>query len=310
MQKLILRTNLCPGDTCTLTAAVESLHLTYPGEYTTDVRTPTSAIWEHNPRITSIPDCQADRMIDMHYPSIGRCNQESSPFLAGYTAYLGEQLGRPLPLRVNRPWLYLSEEERQWKDHVAHHFTGGRKVPFWVVNAGIKSDFTCKAWPLEHYQAVVDATVGRIQWVQVGSIESKHEHPSLRGVIDVRGQTDHRQLIRLVYHAAGGLGPVTYLQHLCAAFEHPYICLVGGREPPTWCTYPWQHTLSSVGALDCCRRKACWKSRVMPLGDGDPKDTVLCEQPVLGLSRPVPKCMAMIQPSEVLAILQRITPHG
>ena len=305
MQPLILQTALCPGDTCTMTAAVESLHRTYPGEYATDVRSPTPAIWQHNPRITPIPDADG-RLIPMHYPSIHHSNEQLTPFLAGYTLYLAEQLGRPLPLTVNRPWLFLSDDERQWKDHLQHHFTQGRKVPFWLINAGVKSDFTCKAWPLEHYQAVVDATIGRIQWVQIGSIETNHNHPALRGVIDLRGKTDHRQLIRLAYHAAGGLGPVTYLQHLCAAFEKPYICLLGGREPATWCQYPLQHTLSSLGFLTCCRTRACWKSRVVPLGDNDPKDQVLCEQPVLGLARPVPKCLAQIQPTEVVSILNRL----
>jgi len=31
----------------------------------------------------------------------------------------------------------------------------------------------------------------------------------------------------------------------------------------------------------------------------------LCEWPVLGLDRPVAKCMAMIKPAEVVAILER-----
>ena len=95
-QKLILATGLCPGDILTLTAAVESLHLTYPGQYLTDVRTPAPAIWQHNPRITPIADDDPDvRRIDMHYPAISRCNQEPVPFLGGYCEYLGQQLGVP-----------------------------------------------------------------------------------------------------------------------------------------------------------------------------------------------------------------------
>ena len=59
-------------------------------------------------------------------------------------------------------------------------------------------------------------------------------------MINLAGQTDHRQLIRLAWHARGGLGPVTYLQHLCAAWEKPYICLLGGREPATWVHYRYR----------------------------------------------------------------------
>lgn len=298
MKKLILKADLCPGDILTMTAAVESLHRTYPGEYVTDVRTPVPAIWEHNPWITPLDTDDADvTVLNLVYPSINRSCQEHVPFLAGYTTDLGEQLGRPLRLTVNRPCLYLDEEERQWIDQVREHAAHGRRVPFWLVNAGIKADYTAKAWPIEYYQEVVDRTVGRIQWVQVGGKE--HDHPSLKRVIDLRGKTDHRQLIRLAWHCDGGLGPVTYLQHLCAAWEKPYICLLGGREPVTWVSYPLQHTLHTIGMLDCCRTQACWRSQVVPGG----KD--LCEWPVLGLERPVAKCMAMIKPAEVLQILER-----
>ena len=305
MQKLILRSNLCPGDILTMTAAIESLHLTYPDEYATDVRTPAREIWMHNPRITTIADDEPDvRMLDVHYPSINRCNQEHIPFLGGYCEYLGQQLGVSLSLKVNRPQLYLSDQEKKWIDQIQHHVTDGRPVPFWLVNAGVKSDYTAKAWPIEHYQEVVDRTRGRVQWVQVGARE--HNHPELHGVIDLRGQTDHRQLIRLAFHARGGLGPVTYLQHLCAAWEKPYICLLGGREPVTWTQYPLQHTLHTIGSLDCCQSTACWKSRVVPLRDGDPKDTSLCLWPVMGMTRPTAKCMATIRPDEVLSILERL----
>ena len=177
-------------------------------------------------------------------------------------------------------------------------------VPFWLVCAGTKSDYTAKAWPVEHYQEVVDRTRGRIQWVQVGALQ--HNHPELRGVIDLRGQTDQRQLIRLAYHCHGGLGPVTYLQHLCAAWEKPYLCLLGGREPATWVQYPLQHTFHTMGLLDCCRTKACWKSRVVPLNDGSDKDNSLCQWPVLGGRMPVGKCMASIRPERVIQILLEI----
>jgi ADP-heptose:LPS heptosyltransferase len=304
-RKLILKCPLCPGDVLTLTVAVESLHATYPGEYLTDVRTCCPAIWEHNPRITKIADDDPDATkIDMQYPTINQSNQRPVAFVGGYTTFLGEQLSRSLVPTVNRPQLYLSMAELTWTNQIKEHVTRGRDMPFWVVNAGIKGDFTAKQWPVESYQDVVDRTRGRIQWVQIG--EKHHDHPTLTGVIDMRGQTDTRQLIRLVNHAAGGLGSVTFLQHLCAAFRKPYICLLGGREPLPWVQYPLQHTLHSLGLLSCCREGGCWRSRVMPLGDGDPKDKSLCEMPVIGLRRPVAKCMAMITPAEVVSVLDRI----
>jgi len=177
--------------------------------------------------------------------------------------------------------------------------------PFWIVNAGVKSDYTCKAWPIEYFQEVVDRTQGKIRWVQIGLRE--HNHPQLRGVTSLlKSGPPLRELIRLAYHAQGGLGPVTFLQHLCAAWQKPYICLVGGREPATWVQYPYQHTLHTVGQLDCCRPHSCWRARVVPLGDGDDKDKSLCQYPVTeGLARPSPKCMTMIRPDEVLQVLER-----
>jgi ADP-heptose:LPS heptosyltransferase len=288
----------------TLTAAVESLHAAYPGKYLTDVRTSCPAIWEHNPHITSLQDEKPGTLaIDMHYPQINRSNQTPVNFLSCYTEYLGDRLNVPLRLATNRPHLYLSDEEKSWMTMPQQHFTHGRRTRYWIVVAGTKRDYTCKQWPVEHYQEVVDRTRGKIQWVQIG--EAGHQHPPLCGVIDVRGQTDHRQLIRLAYHADGGIGPVTYLLHLMAAFQKPYIYIAGGREPPTWISYQNVHCLHTVGQLPCCQTQACWKSRVVPLGDGDHKDRELCEHPIVGLERPAPKCMAMIRPSEVASILER-----
>lgn len=310
--KLILSCGLCPGDLCTLTAAIESLHLSYPGEYATDVRSPCPAIFEHSPRLTPIADDdQAARRIEMQYPLVNQSNQTALPFLAGYVAHLSSELERPLSLRTNRPHVFLSDDEKRWVNQVQQHHTLNQAMPFWLINAGVKGDYTAKQWPVESYQDVVDRTRGRIQWVQIG--ESQHDHPDLRGVIDLRGQTDLRQLIRLAFHARGGLGGVTLLQHLLAAWQKPYVCLLGGREPATWVAYPLQSTLHTIGSyqLSCCRLGACWRSRVVPLSDPqsptpDPKDSSLCENPVFGLSRPVGRCMTMITPSAVVAALERV----
>lgn len=305
-EKLILEARLSPGDVLTMTAAIESLHATYPGRYLTDVRTSAAEIWEHNPRITPIADGEG-RLIHLDYPTIHSCNERATVFLEGYCDDLGRKLGVPLRLTTNRPHLYLSDDERKWTNQVRDVWAADvadRDVPFWLVSAGVKSDYTAKQWPIEHFQEVIDATRGRIQWVQAGAKE--HDHPSLSGVLDLRGKTDGRQLIRLAYWARGGLGPVTYLQHLMAAWEKPYLCLVGGRESVPWVSsYPFQHTFHSVGTLDCCRVKSCWKSRVIPRRDGDGKDGSLCVHPVLGGVRPVARCMALIRPAEVLAVLDR-----
>lgn len=311
-QRLILRCNLCPGDLLTLSAAIESLHLTYPGEYLTDVRTRHPAIWAHNPRITPLRESAGGvRSIQCHYPSINRCNQESIPFLGGYTEHLGSELGRPLRLRVNRPQLHLSAEEAArplaglWKSAPNFDRLSGGK-PIWLIDAGVKRDYTIKGWPVEYFQEVVDRTSDRICWVQIGL--RKDLHPELRGVVSLLDTgPPMRETILLAYHAAGGLGPVTFFQHLLAAWQRPYICLVGGREPSTWVQYPLQHTLHTVGSHTCCRDRSCWKARVVPFGDGSDKDKSLCKLPVTeDLERPAARCMVDIAPIEVLALLDRL----
>ena len=277
----------------------------FPNKYLVDVRTPCPDIWENNPHITPIADDDKDAcQINLQYPSINESGQRPITFCNGFTRFLAAYLGVSMEAVTNRPRLYLSDEEKTWANQVRQYFTDGRDVPYWIINAGVKNDFTAKQWPIEHYQDVVNRTRGRIQWVQIG--ESGHNHPKLEGVIDLRGKTTTRELIRLVYHSQGGLGPVTFLQHLCAAWEKPYLCLLGGREDVFWVSYPRQHTFHTVGLLDCCRHGGCWKSRVVKLNDGDSKDDDLCQFPVVGLQRSVSKCMAMIQPAEIICTLERI----
>ncbi|MEA2708104.1 MAG: hypothetical protein QOF78_705 [Phycisphaerales bacterium] len=302
-RKVILKTFLSPGDVCTLTAALESLHAMYPGDFLTDVRTSCDEIFHHNPHVTHLEESEADtETLEMHYSDlIARCDDIPNPFLRGYCHDLGKRLGVPLDLVTNRPHFYLSEEERGWLHQVQEHVTG-KPTRFWIVNAGVKSDFTLKQWPIESYQEVVNYFRGRIQFVQVG--QQDHLHVSLRGVINLVGKTNARQLIRLCYHADGGLGPITFIQHLFAGFQKPYVALLGGREPVSWTQYPLQTTLHTLGKLPCCRTRACWKSRVVRLNDGSEQDQSLCDNPVLGMKAPVGKCMAIIRPLDVIRAIE------
>ena len=298
-RRIILKTQLSPGDLCTLTAAIESLHWSYPGQFLTDVRTTCDAIFQHNPHVTPLPDHKA-QTIEMHYTDlVSCCDRVPNPFLRGYCQDLGKNLGIALELQTSRPHLYVSEQEKTTRP-----IFGGVELPedYWLVSAGVKSDFTLKQWPVEYYQEVIDHFRRKVQFVEVGAAE--HDHPKLNGVLDLVGRTDARQLICLAYHAVGGLGPITFLQHLCAAFEKPYVALLGGREPVSWVQYPLQTTLHTLGKLPCCRTKSCWRSRVVRLGDGSEQDGSLCEWPVLDMQKPVGKCMAIIKPVEVIRAIE------
>ncbi|HEX5444542.1 MAG TPA: glycosyltransferase family 9 protein [Pirellulales bacterium] len=306
-QRLILRSFQCPGDIVVMTAAVRELHRQYAEKYETDVRTSVPAIWEHNPHITAIADTDPEaRPIDMHYPLVNHSNQRPVHFLDGYCEFLAGQLGLPTlrPFEF-RGHIYLSADEQSWMNQVQE--VTGYRGRFWLVNAGSKRDFTCKQWPLEYFQDVIDRLRGRIVFVQIGAAE--HGHPALDGVIDLRGKTDHRQLIRLVYHSSGVLTGVSYPMHLAAAVPtpasfarvRPCVVVNGGREPPHWEQYPGHQLLHTIGALSCCSTGGCWKSRVVPLGDGDDKDRELCLQPLAGH----PRCMWILTPDDVIRAIDR-----
>ncbi|MGO9991350.1 MAG: glycosyltransferase family 9 protein [Steroidobacteraceae bacterium] len=290
-----------------LTAAVRDLHLAYPTQFLTDVRTACPALWEYNPHISSLKENDpAVEVIDCQYPLIHRSNHAPYHFLHGFTEYLSERLGLQIKPSQFRGDIHLSPQEKAWISQVEEIVH--RKVPFWIVVAGGKRDFTIKWWEHMRYQRVVDHFSDRIQFVQVG--EAGHEHRPLRNVIDLRGKTDLRQLVRLVHHAQGVLCPVTLAMHLCAAVEvpagmpknRPCVVIAGGREPPHWEAYPHHQFLHRAGALSCCDDGGCWKSRVRPLGDRDVKDRPenLCVDVVGGL----PHCMDLITADDVIRAIE------
>jgi len=302
-EKLILRNFLSAGDIVMLTAAVRDLHRCYPGRFVTDVRTSCSDLWLGNPWLTALPDDEPGvRVIDCHYPIIHKSNQAPWHFLFGFTEFLNDELGLRVQPTEHRGDIHLTREEREWFARVEQ--ARGEARPYWLFASGGKWDYTIKWWAAERYQQVVDHFRGRIDFVQVG--ESHHHHPDVRGVVDLRGSTNLRQLVRLMYHAQGAISAVSLLMHLAAAVEvkpgmprsRPCVVIAGGREPPHFTAYPQHQFIHTVGALRCCDAGGCWKSRTLPLGDGDPKDAPgeLC----VDVAGSLPRCMDMIGADEVI----------
>jgi hypothetical protein len=303
MRKIVLKNTLSPGDIVMLTAAVRDLHLCYPSQFLTDVRTPCPHLWENNPFISKLDDRDSSvEQIDCHYPLIHRSNQTPYHFIHGFINFLNERLGVHITPTAFKGDIRISDLEKSWFSQVREIVT--EDIPFWMIVAGGKNDYTIKWWEPVRFQEVVDHFQGKILFVQVG--EKGHTHPPLEGVLDLRGDTDLRQLVRLVYHAQGVLCPVTLLMHLAAAVEvkggqpknRPCVVVAGGREPTHWEAYPHHQYIHTIGALKCCDNGGCWKSRTLPLGDGDPKDRPenLCVDVVGNL----PRCMNMITPAVVI----------
>ena len=303
MRKLILRNFQSAGDIVMLTAAVRDLHRSYPGEFFTDVRTPFPDLWAFNPYITPLREDDPDvEVVDCHYPLIDQCNNTPCHFLHGFPSYLNDVLGLRIRVTDFKGDIHIGEPEREWFRQVTPLDPGTE--PYWLLVSGGKRDYTIKWWDDRRYQQVVDHFRGRITFVQVGDVS--HVHPPLDGVIDLRGQTSLRQLVRLMYHAQGAISPVSLLMHLAAAVEtspgspknRPCVVIAGGREPPHFTAYPHHQFIHTVGALACCMDGGCWKSRTLPLGDGDVNDRpdALCVD-VVGT---LPRCMDLITAAEVI----------
>ena len=316
---LILRCHLSPGDIVMLTAAVRDLHEAHPGQFRTDVRTSVPPLWENNPYLTPLLEEDACvQIIPMEYELIHQSNAGAFHFIHGFHKHLEGVLGVRVPVTKFKGDIHLSESEKSWMSQVEEDEIGWRGE-FWIMVAGGKYDFTAKWWDPSRYQKVVDHFAGRIQFVQCG--EAGHWHPRLEGVIDLVGQTDTRQFVRLMYHASGIVCPVTFAMHLAAAVEtkpgrpknRPCVVVAGGREPSQWEKYGHHRFLDTNGALPCCDNGGCWKSRCQPVGDGDEKDRPenLCLLPVQVSSELViPRCMDMITADDVIRSIEQYLQGG
>jgi ADP-heptose:LPS heptosyltransferase len=309
IRKLILSSPHSPGDITMMTAAIRDLHCTYPNEYLTDVESPCNEIYEGNPYITKLKKTDPEvKTIRMHYPLIHNSNEGSYHFIHGYRKFLEEQIGRPITQGDLKPDIYIREEEKTWVSAV-EEIVDDR--PFWIIDAGYKNDFTAKAWSFKRYQEVVDHFKNKIQFVQIGHPD--HNHPQLKNVINMVGQTDPRQLIRLIYHSVGVLTPVSWPMVLAAGvptkhnlLNRPCVVISGGREPVQWQMYPNHQFLHTCGTMRCCDNGGCWKSRVVPIGDGDNKDKDnLCLAPVKVDGQDISECMARITTEDVIKAIEK-----
>jgi ADP-heptose:LPS heptosyltransferase len=323
-RKLVLRCWYSLGDITLLTAAVRELHHAHPGKFLTDVRTPFDDLWLHNPHVTPLRDGDGE-VIECNFALLKESNRAPYHCIHSFTENLAEQLGVRIRPRLFRGDIHLHPLEKAWTPQVAA--MAGADVPYWIIAAGGKRDITIKWWATERWQAVVDHFRGRIQFVQIGA--RKDHHPLLRGVIDLRGKTNVRQLVRLVYHSAGVLCPVTGVMHLAAAVpvrpdrprNRACVVIAGGREPTHWEAYPHHQFLHTVGTLPCCDNGGCWKSRTVPLGDGDVRDKDLCVDvvhpakprrlsklstlnPHLSTPQPLPRCMAKVTAAHAISAVE------
>ncbi len=294
-----------PGDGVAILYALQCLFHAYPSKYEVCLNVAYPQIFQ------GVPECYVgepqpgDIIWRGDYPDINQSNQTPVKFILGPLHNLETVLDVRIPPIDPRGCLPMEPEETRWFSQPRQEL--GRDVPYWVVNAGWKNDFTAKQWPISYWASMLKLCRG-IQFVQVGHTD--HNHFVLRGpnVINLVGKTDLRQLVRLIWNAYGVVTPVSLPMVLAYALPaHPRfkrksracVVIAGGREPNVWQQLPEHQFLHTCGALSCCDHGGCWKSRVTRLGDGDKKDSDLCINPVRVLGQAVPQCMEMIKPSMV-----------
>lgn len=312
-QHLLIVNDQAPGDNVVWTGVVREIHKEYPGRFLTSVCTHYPELWEANPHLTTFTGGERFSTLKCQSPSIRQANTRPIHFLTGCVDYVNQILGLDIEMTEFRGDIYLHEDELKWPTNILSPLAENGS-PYWLICAGGKTDITVKWWEQSRYQEVVSALKDRILFVQVGA-ENDH-HPPLYGTLDLRGKTTLRQLIHLMAHSQGVVCGVTFLMHLAAAVPdlhrfrrlRPCIVVAGGREPPHWEAYPGHQFIHTIGMLPCCAEGGCWKARTVSLGDGHPNDNVYkrCLDVINGL----PKCMDLIQPSDVISRVERYIRHS
>ena len=247
-RKIILRQGQSPGDIVVFTRSVGDLKECYPN-YQIDIRSPAGSIWENNPRLTPLKkDDEGVETFNITYDEINQSGWNGLHFSDAFRHDLEKQLGVPIKKTGIRPELWVSDEEKKW--YHQPHCEFGWDGPFWIINAGRKQDNVLKQY--HRWQEVVDLfnekLQGRVKLVQIG--HKDHVHPELKGVLNLIGKTDLRQLIRLGHHAHGTVGPISFQFVMSAAFEQPAVVVAGGKEGVLWQIYPHIRYLYMNGTLE------------------------------------------------------------
>jgi ADP-heptose:LPS heptosyltransferase len=311
MRQLLLRCDEGPTENIYLTAAVRDLCKQHPGAFRVDVRTRYPQLWANNPHVSHLDEASPEvEQVDTNALKATRSSPPLSIVTHHILRYFSLLPGVAIAPSAFRGDLHLSSKEKGWMSQV-QELTRIR-LPFWVISAGGRRKESVTKWDATRFQNVVDAFRDRILFVQVGL--EQEQGTTLDGVIDLRGRTDLRQLVRLVFHAQGVLSTPNLLVHLAAAIptrngHHNRACVViAGGSQPHWQPYPTHHGLHTVGALTCCSISGCGRTRLFALGDGSPEDAAdqLCVQPVGDL----PRCMHIIHEGKVIRAIRRYFDGG
>ena len=286
-RKVLLRNGQSPGDLIVWTRAIGDLKECYPN-YQIGIECPAMEIFENSPRITQLnKEDQNVETFNIAYDEINQGGWSGIHFSDAWRHDMEKKLGVPIKKTGIRPELWISDLEKTWINQV--EMTFGWKGSYILLNAGHKQDNLLKQY--HKYQEVVDLLNRyfgeKVKIVTIG--HKDHIHPRLKGVLNLVGQTDLRQMIRLAYWSQMSIGPISLQFVMSAALGQPAVVIAAGKEGPRWQRYNWIRYITNVGALPCAEFDGCW------LGGEKGK----CTQLIKYKDQEIPKCFAMITPEEI-----------
>jgi len=286
---------LALGDAMMMTCGIRDFKAAFP-DVKVKVKSTAMHVWDNNPNIdqTIIPEktfncgtawlTNASNRLNLHMANAYRMSIQNE------TGLVFEQ--GPI-----RPDIWLSEEE-----YKAEPLIPG---PYWVIVKGGEIGWPLKMYPIEGWQAVVDA-LPQIKFVELGTEEHIRAHGRLENhkgnLVQMVGKTQDRDkgirdLFKIFLHAQGSVGLISMHMHLSAAFDNPCVVVAGAREP-AWFTQYFGHIyLHSNGLLPCAEKRACWHC-----------DTPTCKNLIEGTI--VPKCVDLIKPQEIVSSILKYYEGG
>ena len=334
-RRVVFHNRQALGDILMFTCAVRDFKRAYP-EVEVQVRSTAMHIWDHNPNIKSgkwievvdplmywqdkskKPSPDQLRQLTEHaiktgidedkpvlvYIGPGKAtnasNRSDLHFSNAFRLSMEHALGVRIPQGPIRPDVYMSEAEYSAPPLV--------EPPYWLIVAGEKGDWTCKTFPFQKWQRVVES-LPKIKFVQLGS--TGHKHPELTGdnVVNMIGKTQDgdtgiRDLWNLFNYCEGSMGLVSFQMHLAAAFNKPCIVIAGAREPVHFTRYPGQQYLATDGCLPCTvdnghNPKSCWFCKIER-----------CPYVVESVGQKVPLCADLFRVHDVVSSILRYYDGG
>lgn len=318
-KRIIFHNRQALGDILMMTCAVRDFKKAYP-EIQVKVESTAMHIWDYNPNICRekwfgvldakentkeiiAQSTKENKPIRLYIgPSKGTnaSNRLDKHFANAYRMSIEDILNIKIAQGPIRPDIYMTEEEYNRKLII--------KPPYWLITAGEKGDWTCKTFPFQKWQEVIEK-LPEITFVQLGS--SGHRHPELKGenVINYIGKTQDRNmgirdLFNLFLNCEGSLGLVSFQMHLAAAFNKPCIVIAGAREPVWFTRYPGQQYMASDGCLPCTVKNndeptACWFCKLER-----------CLQKRLYFNQEVPKCLDIFSSDDIVNKIKRYYDGG